>query len=365
MQNMGRMVEFDIGTPSFEEIAGLARMSIENVETCTSTEYLELPWNTATDEYNRRPTTPLNEREIKHLTPIELRSLRDGTPIVAIDVSILGLGETQRGIIYAIRGTVVSREEERYRYSRIGPLLFHVNIGENEIIKEKKPTNHTLLSIKTGRGNPINICKRLLTVFETMLKTKVTKTYDNAVLLWDGALTVPSVEEESRATNLLMGLARKRRNSIVGVSKKTYLFSLQGTRDLLHGYPKPCLIDIDSIVQRTQRFLLLGTVYVAKLASDGLSFRLDIDRELPKTERIAAVERMIGNDLTQDGYPETLRLAHIFSKFNATEVIGMHRFLDDNYGLRIFEYPNIRRILFGPFAGNHSKEPDAVYAKPV
>ncbi|UCD73178.1 MAG: hypothetical protein JSW01_00615 [Candidatus Bathyarchaeota archaeon] len=362
---MERMVEFDIGTPSFEEIAGLARMSIENMDTYTSTEYPELPWNTAVDEYNRRSNAPINEQEIKHLVPIELRSLNDGTPIVAIDVSILGLGETQCGTIYAIRGTVVSRKEERYRYSRLGPLPFHINIGENETIKERRATDHTILSIDTGRRNPTIICRRLLTVFETMLKRKVAKMYDNAVLLWDGALTIPSVEEEIRATNSLMEVARKRRNSIVGVSKKTCLFSLQGTRDPLQGYQKPCLIDIDSRIQRTQRFLLLGTVYVAKLASDGLLFRLDVDKELPEAERIAAVERMIGNDLTQDGYPETLRLAHIFSKFNATEVIGMHRFLDDNYGLRILEYPNIRRILFGPFAGNHSKEPDAIYAKPV
>jgi hypothetical protein len=364
MLNIESITEFNIRTPSFEEIAGLARISIESIDTHTNTEHLELPRNTPTDEYNRT-NTPINEREMRHLVPIELRSLKDGTPIVAIDVSILGLGETENGIIYAIRGTVVSREEERYRYSRLGPLLFHINITENEIIKERKTTEHTILSAGIGRSNPTSICKRLLTVFETMLKTKVAKMYTNAILLWDGSLIVPSAEEEIRANNLLMQLARERRNSIVGVSKKTYLFSLRGSRNPLQAYPKPCLLDIDSIVQRTQRFLLLGKVYVAKLASDGLLFRLDVDKELPKADRITAVERMIGNDLTQDGYPETLRLAHIFSKFNATEVIGMHRFLDENYSLRILEYPNIRRILFGPFAGNHSKEPDTVYAKPV
>ncbi len=356
MQNIGRFTEFDISNRSFEEFADLARTSIESIDRSSSIEYLEPPWNPTANHFTE-PKSIFSEHEIRQLTPIELQPLRDGSPVAAIDASILDLGETQHGALYAIRGTAVSRESKRYRYSRLGPLLFHIKTGENRVANEHSATHLKLPLIDTGAATT-NACKELLTVFETILKTRVAKKYNDAILLWDGSLTVPAGEGETRAANMLLELARARGNSIVGISKKTQLFLLKEMTDLMRGHKTPCLIDIDHAIQRTQRLLLLGKVYVAKLTCDGLPFRLDVDRELPETDRITTVEKMIGNDLTQDGYPETLRLAHILSKFNAAEVIGMHRFLDENYGFRVIEYPSIRRILFGPFAGNRSLEPE-------
>jgi len=355
MQDIGHFTEFDLSNQSFEEFANIARTSIENIDKRSNTEYLEPTWDPAIERYTTEPRTPFSEREIKQLTPIKLQPLKDDSPIVAIDVSTLELGETPYGALYAIRGTAVSRESEKFRYSRLGPLLFHIKIRENRVINGN-PAHLNMTLMDAGRTT--NAYKGLLTVFETMLKTRAAKKYNNAILLWDGSLTAPTVENEDRTIKILLGLARERGNRIVGISKKTQLFLLQGMTDLMRGYKNPCLIDIDHLVQRTQRLLLLGKVYVAKLAYNGLPFRLDVDKELSEKERITTVERIIGNDLTHDGYPETLRLAHILSKFNATEVIGMHRLLDENYGFKVIEYPNIRRILFGPFAGNHSLEPD-------
>ena len=357
MQDIGRFVELELGSRGFEEFTDLARTSIESIDRSSSIEHLKPAWDPAVERYNGEQKTILNEQEIRQLKPIELQPLKDGLPIVAIDASTLELGETPYGALYAIRGTAVSRESEKYHYSRLGPLLFHIKTGENRVINGN-PAAHFKLALMNTGGGAMNAYRELLTVFETMLKTSAAKKYSDAILLWDGSLTVPAIEGETRAFRMLLELARKRRNRIVGISKKTQLFLLQGMADLMRGYRTPCLIDINHMIQKTQRLLLMGNIYVAKLAHDGLPFRLDVDRELPEMERIITVERIIGNDLTQDGYPETLRLAHILSKFNAAEVIGMHRFLDENYGFRVMEYPSIRRILFGPFAGNHSLEPD-------
>jgi len=364
MQDLGRVLECDLNNRTFEEFADLARISIESVDRSLSMENLDPPWSPLSDSYTGEPRTILDEQEIRHLEPIRLKPVRDGSPVVAVDVSILGLGETKNGVLYAIRGTVVSKEK-RYRYRRLGPLLFHINIGDKHIPDGDPRMHHITLPTDMRGGGGVNIPKGLLTVFETMLKGRVVKKYSGAVLLWDGSLTIPSFEGGVKATTLLLELARERENRIIGLSKETCLLPTQGTMYPLRGRPEPCLIDIDHTVQRTRRLLLLGKVYLAKLARKGLSFRLDVDRELSETERITAVEKMIGNDLIQDGYPETLRLAHIFSKFNAAEVIGMHRFLDENYGLRALEYPNIRRILFGPFGGSHSREQDITYVKPL
>ena len=69
-----------------------------------------------------------------------------------------------------------------------------------------------------------------------------------------------------------------------------------------------------------------------------------------------AVRRLLGNELLDDGYPETLRLAHILSRFSASEVIAMQRYVATNYGLHISPEPNIRQALFGPYGGDSGHE---------
>ena len=98
-------------------------------------------------------------------------------------------------------------------------------------------------------------------------------------------------------------------------------------------------------------FKLLGNVYVARFSNDDICFRLDTDKSLQQPEILDAVERLLGNDVFPHGlgYPETLRLAHIYSTFTANEVIGMQRYLEQEQELKLAVKPNIRRLLFGPF----------------
>jgi hypothetical protein len=93
----------------------------------------------------------------------------------------------------------------------------------------------------------------------------------------------------------------------------------------------------------------MGNIYVAKLAPSPYAFRLDIDNKIPPAQAIEAVEHLIANDLVLDGYPETLRLAHIYSTFTANEIIGIQRFLAQTHGIKTIQRPNVRRLLFGPF----------------
>jgi hypothetical protein len=94
---------------------------------------------------------------------------------------------------------------------------------------------------------------------------------------------------------------------------------------------------------------LLGKIFVAKLSEGNCAFRLDIDHKIPEEKAVEAVQRLIGNDLVTQSYPETLRLAHIYSTFTANEVIALQRFLTQTHHLKIVARPNLRRLLFGPF----------------
>jgi len=94
---------------------------------------------------------------------------------------------------------------------------------------------------------------------------------------------------------------------------------------------------------------LMGNVYVAKLSKSSYAFRLDADKQLSHAQTVEAVQKLLGNDLILQSYPETLRLAHIFSTFTATEVLGIQRCVAKEGGVKIVTRPNVRRMLFGRF----------------
>jgi len=88
---------------------------------------------------------------------------------------------------------------------------------------------------------------------------------------------------------------------------------------------------------------------VARLDKANYAFRLDIDREILPQQRMEAVEKLLGNDLYMQGYPETLRLAHILCTFTANEVLAMKHFITRKHGIQIINRPDMHKLLFGPF----------------
>jgi hypothetical protein len=95
--------------------------------------------------------------------------------------------------------------------------------------------------------------------------------------------------------------------------------------------------------------ILLGDVYVARLNRANFAFRLDIDRETLPEQRIDAIQKLIGNDLYTQSYPETLRLSHILCTFTANEVLAMKHFITRKHGIQIINRPDMHKLLFGPF----------------
>jgi hypothetical protein len=95
--------------------------------------------------------------------------------------------------------------------------------------------------------------------------------------------------------------------------------------------------------------MLLGEVYVARLNRANFAFRLDIDKETSEERRIDAMQKLVGNDLYSQSYPETLRLSHILCTFTANEVLAIKHFVTRKHGIEIVNRPDMHRLLFGPF----------------
>ncbi|RLI35166.1 hypothetical protein DRO55_05565, partial [Candidatus Bathyarchaeota archaeon] len=90
-------------------------------------------------------TLPLNPKTITaHLTT--LKPVRDGTPIIAVDVSSVKIGETERGILCAIRGAIVWNERGKYGYLRVGPFPFHITEENKRDVLELARFYHPTLA---------------------------------------------------------------------------------------------------------------------------------------------------------------------------------------------------------------------------
>ncbi len=281
---------------------------------------------------------------------IHLKPLLDETKITAIDVSSIKLGETETGILCAIRGAIVWRETGQYRYLRLGPFPFHITEENRSEIYSlfrqysfERPDSMLTPSL-------LNIQARMGTLFERWLQMCVSSSCKDNLILWDGSLTAGTADSPVNVISQLLEIARKGFNSVLAFSKMSRL-RLSGHRvtDVLEEVQPPCLLEMRNFPVPSGSMRFLGDIYVAKLTLGTCSFRLDIDRKIPYEERIEATQKLLGNDVLNQGYPETLRLAHIFSTFTASEVIGIQRYIAQDWGLKIIARPNVRRLLFGPF----------------
>ncbi|MEM2111009.1 MAG: hypothetical protein QXX08_03920 [Candidatus Bathyarchaeia archaeon] len=279
-----------------------------------------------------------------------LKPIRDETTIIGIDVSSIKIGETETGILCAIRGAVVWNEKRHYKYLRLGPFPFHITeenkIGIFSLLGQYTSANFTAESLPLFETQ-----NRLCNLIERWMQMNLSKLSHDSVILWDGSLTAGTPGNPVSLVSQILKYARDNLNSVLSFSKATTArFLGRKITDLTSKHKPPCLFEVGGLpISISKTSHLLGKIYVAKLSEGGCSFRLDIDRALPSEFRLMAVQKLLGNELLFQGYPETLRLAHIFSTFTANEIVGIQRFITQEYGLKIATCPSIRKTLFGPF----------------
>ena len=241
------------------------------------------------------------------------------------------------------------KEKNKYKYQRLGPFPFHIT-EENKKEIYKLFRNHSLEISDARTPNITNIQARIGNLLERWLQLGISCSAYDTLILWDGSMTAGLADSPVDEISRLLEIARNRLSIVLAFSKHTTLrFSGHKLTDLAKKAEPPCLLQINDFPFSSGPVLLLGDIYVAKLTPGVCSFRLDIDRKVPRKRGIEAVQNLLRSDLIIQRYPETLRLAHIFSTFTATEVIGIQRFIAHQYGLKIVTRPNVRRLLFGPF----------------
>ncbi len=281
-------------------------------------------------------------------SPIQPR--RDSVQIAACDASSVKIGETETGMIFAIRAVAVWRNPDKTIFTRWGPLLFHIPNcdGQPERIPDDDSRVFGGLSVKTLR-----VLTRLRNHVERWAQEILSETVHDGVVLFDGSLTAGTPDNPASRVSRILDRTRANNSIVLALSKSTQL--TVGGKNILGFFDSdkaPHLIDMSSIVESEYppypvRFL--GRVCVVKFSPDGFLFRLDIDKEADAESALQALGRVAGSDVIFHGYPETLRLAHIYSTFTANEILAIQRFVASNHGVTLQSRPSLRRSLFGPF----------------
>ncbi|HUT16706.1 MAG TPA: DNA double-strand break repair nuclease NurA [Acidobacteriota bacterium] len=284
--------------------------------------------------------------------PIPLKPNHQETIIAAVDTSTIKIGETSTGIIIAIRGATVWKQNRNYRYTRLGPFIFHITEeNKNEVYNTLEKAYFNTYHASSHQASPplLQMPTRLASLLERWLQTMLAKTVNQGLILFDGSLTSGTFDTPAQRMKEILSLARRNRSIVLAFSKMTSL-RVNGylITDLLPNHEPPYLLETTGLRFKPP-MVLLGDVYVARLNKANYAFRLDIDREIPLQHRMEAVEKLLGNDLYMQGYPETLRLAHILCTFTANEVLAMQHFITRKHGIQMINRPDMHKLLFGPF----------------
>ena len=229
------------------------------------------------------------------------------TIIAAVDTSTIKIGETSTGIIIAIRGATVWKQNHNYRYTRLGPFIFHItednkhevfNTLERAYFPFQYSSNHQ------SAPNLMQMPTRLASLLERWMQTMLAKTVTNGLILFDGSLTSGTIDTPSQRMKEILSQARKNRNIVLAFSKMTTL-RVNGylITDQLPDREPPYLLETTGLRFKPPT-ILQGDVYVARLNKANYAFRLDIDKEIPVPQRMEALEKLVGNDLYNRATPK-------------------------------------------------------------
>lgn len=261
-----------------------------------------------------------------------------------LDGSSVTLGDIPDGIVGGVRCSVYSPGPVE-RVWNFGPFDFGI-------------TNHQLPSVYPyWRANFFNMYKQTVVpqlyliptevrnFLERHLQLQMVKMCENSLLLFDGVLQGTTDTPRSYMDNLLT-IAYRNSNDVIGVSKQTSL-TLEATGQniltLLDGTTDPCFVRVDPCIRTTKKHLT--EIFVAKLTTEGLPFRIDVFPS-SKTTSEQLLEEISGIS-DNSGYPRPLKMAHIYCTFTAPEVLALQTCAIKKYRMVVEE--GVRSRIFAPW----------------
>jgi len=225
--------------------------------------------------------------------------------IVAVDVSTVKIGVSRLGEVHAVRGSTVLKERGAVKVNRTRPMIVLGGISDSQVSFELEEQLKNIGSIR------------------------------DSVMLLDGDLN------EMMSISRPLGLPEFLRatcNTLISVSK---------------GFVDPFIrlpgeVDVSPFVGE----ILNGSSpreYLARLKPGSPLLKVEVYPEAELEELRSLLASLILIDGVEYGYPETLRIAHIYSKILPVEVLTLKCVLQKKFGIEVLREIDNRKMLLGGF----------------
>lgn len=295
-------------------------------------------------------------------------------PVAAVDCGIARLGETENGLVIALRATIVIDEGKASRIIlfRTGPFYLHnqykkealyqvgKHLGKPDLfvdVDNTDPDNPVLLKVKEGvAGDSHQYGDRFRNWLERLVQKVAVTSIENGIILFDGALTLRTRDTPQLYLQRLAKLASNKGNAIIAISKQSML-QIQGKpiRFWLNDVPNlPCYRCLTPLMKREgaeRAERVMGNAYAARFSVLGPTFRMDVKPVAGQSDD-EAINQFYGSLLMRGGYPDILVRAHMHSYFTSPDVIQLQAQAGAKYSL-IPESEVELTGIFGPFGGRY------------
>jgi hypothetical protein len=262
-------------------------------------------------------------------------------PISSVDSSVIVLGEVDDGFILSGKVSVVSRSKEKRNLLVFGPSIFYIGESNhqelNSLLQQKVPPR--LLS-----HDPAMASRVVRLLMERAAALDQACKMEFGILALDGSLRVSGFEPSRTSLMRIEEECDERGICLVGVTKNTKLRPLRRLQSLLFRSEHPSFLEVTDIV-RSITPGVLGSSVLARLSSDGVALRIDIKSKV--WELGQTVSNLMASDILCNGYPDTLRAAHILSIFSPGEEESAKGRLVRTEGTFLSQSFNVRRTLLG------------------
>lgn len=273
---------------------------------------------------------------------IRITRINEQINVIGIDSTCIPLAESKNGLIVAARVAMVQKNGKIFKAIRIGPIIAYLNNDTLNLLRDVLYIPRKLLKLANVEVRYAR--KILLEALETAMLIEATQLNEETMILIDGSLKEPSVQFKNFPFKKVIRASLRRGNFLIGISKRSNLFKWCFKEFSLLASENP---PIAVLVEDAPKYVknLWGEVFFALLAKNGVPLRVDV-MAIDSPEHV--LNLLYSNDLLRNGYPETLRKAHIYSKFLNSENVCL-RLLLTKFESKIVKCEKEREVLFGSF----------------
>ncbi|MGQ9597368.1 MAG: hypothetical protein ACUVUS_08415 [Thermoproteota archaeon] len=262
-------------------------------------------------------THVLDEREIKlkisrpsnvrlgRVLNIGLEEAPSFDSVAAVDVSTVKIGVSSLGEAYAIRGSTVLKEHRSIRINRTRPMIVFGEISDSQISFELEEQLKNIVSARSS------------------------------MMLLDGDL-----------------------NEMISVSRPLGLFEfLKSTGNILISVSKGFINPFLRLPEEADISPFIGEIlngrspreYLVRLKAGSPLLKVEAYPEVELEEFSNLLSSLVLVDGVEYGYPEALRIAHIYSKILPVEVLTIRCILQRKFGIEVLREIDNRKMLIGGF----------------